>query len=71
MPRKGETACPVCGCPPQLWLRTGRVATALDCGPRAVIEMIERGAITGRKVGGRWLIRHTSVDALLAESKSA
>jgi excisionase family DNA binding protein len=54
--------CEVCGCPEIRWLRTVTVAVQLECSPRTVRRMIQRGEVDGVRFGGEWRVDHESLD---------
>jgi excisionase family DNA binding protein len=64
-PCRGEeerVTCEICGCPEARWLSTETVAAQLDCNPRTVRRMIQRGELDGMRLRGRWRVDHESLD---------
>jgi excisionase family DNA binding protein len=48
------------------FLSLAETADALGLGPRAVLEYVRRGELTGTKPGRGWRFRQKEIDAFLA-----
>ncbi len=48
------------------FLSLEEAADALGLGPRAVLEYVRRGELTGTKTGRGWRFSHEDIDAFLA-----
>lgn len=65
MKRDMPPTCPICGCPRRYWLTTTEVAVAMSVTTQTVRNLIKRWALVGVLVGGRWRVRHESLDEYL------